>query len=188
MKPLLSPSNSNPKGQFRRYIHILSKHFPMATSTSHQPPFPSRPYTSGLSRGGGQGGGFQNTPYNAQTPFNAQQNPGGFGAGTGATTQQQRDAQKLERERHERAEKERREAEERDAMEHLSEEHREEINEAVSIICTAPRKRTRTGRRLTRAHQIVQPIRSRPRQPHRLPRAESSAQSPRVRSTQVGTA
>ncbi|KAK5113301.1 hypothetical protein LTR85_010918 [Meristemomyces frigidus] len=111
----------------------------MATSTSHAP-FPSRPYT-GLGR---------STPYNAQqTPFNApqQQNPAGFGTGgaagglggglgggaSGAVTQQQREAQRLERERAERTERERREAEERGALEALSEEQREEVNEAFSL-------------------------------------------------------
>lgn len=117
--------------------HPLSHGKPHTMATSHQP-FPSRPYTSGLTRGGGTGGaGPSTTPY-AQTPFNApQQNPsgaaGGFG-GTGpggATTQQQREAQRLERERHERAERERREAEERAALDSLTEEQREEINEAV---------------------------------------------------------
>ncbi|KAL9531982.1 Centrin-3 [Sphaerulina musiva] len=116
-------------------------------ATSHQP-FPSRPYTSGLTRGGG--GGAQ-TPYASQTPFGApQQNPisgfnttgagggggGGFGtAGPSGTTQQQqqREAQRLERERHERMERERREAEERDALERISEEQREEINEAFQL-------------------------------------------------------
>ncbi|SMQ49191.1 unnamed protein product [Zymoseptoria tritici ST99CH_1A5] len=107
---------------------------------THQP-FPSRPYTSGLTRGTG---GAQNvntfgtTPYASQTPFNPQQsqqvplpqqsNPAGLGA-----TQQQREAQRLERERHERAERERREAEERETLEQLSEEQREEINEAFSL-------------------------------------------------------
>lgn len=117
--------------------HPLSHGKPHTMATSHQP-FPSRPYTSGLTRGGGTGGaGPSTTPY-AQTPFNApQQNPsgaaGGFGgAGPGgATTQQQREAQRLERERHERAERERREAEERAALDSLTEEQREEINEAV---------------------------------------------------------
>ena len=114
----------------------------MATSTTHQP-FPSRPYTSGLGRtaGGQQQPAFgANTPYNTQTPFNAppqQQNPGygpsGIGAagGAGATTQQQREAQRLERDRQERVERDRREAEERGALDALSEEQREEVNEAV---------------------------------------------------------
>ena len=112
-------------------------------ATSHQP-FPSRPYTTGLTRGAG---GAQ-TPYASQTPFAApQQNPvsgfnatgagGGFGtAGPSGTTQQQRDAQRLERERQERLERERREAEERDALDRISEEQREEINEAVSKCMT----------------------------------------------------
>ncbi|KAK4545845.1 hypothetical protein LTR36_002409 [Oleoguttula mirabilis] len=111
----------------------------MATSTSHVP-FPSRPYTSGLGR---------STPYNAQqTPFNAPQQPnpagfgtagaagglgGGLGGGAAAATQQQREAQRLDRERAERAERERREAEERGALEALSEEQREEVNEAFSL-------------------------------------------------------
>ena len=102
----------------------------MAASTSH-PPFPSRPYTSGLGRTGGQGG-FQSTPYNMQTPFNAPaQNTGGGGLGGPATTQQQKEAQRLDRERQDRAERERREAEERGVLESLSEEQREEVNEAV---------------------------------------------------------
>ncbi|KAK3113217.1 Calcium-binding component of the spindle pole body (SPB) half-bridge [Teratosphaeriaceae sp. CCFEE 6253] len=114
----------------------------MAASASHQP-FPSRPYTSGLGRAAGGQNTFGATPYNAQTPFNApQQNPGygpsnaaaagGLGA-PGATTQQQREAQRLERERQERAERERREAEERGVLEALSEEQREEVNEAFSL-------------------------------------------------------
>lgn len=105
----------------------------MAASQSHGA-FPSRPYTSGLGAAGGQ------RPF--QTPFsNPGQNTAGFGtaAASGvATTQQQRDAQRLERERHERAERERREAEERGALEALSEEQREEVNEAVRRVkpCT----------------------------------------------------
>ena len=122
----------------------------MATSTSHQP-FPSRPYTSGLGRTGGQNT-FGATPYNAQIPYNAPaQNPGygpsGAAAGalgtTGATTQQQREAQRLERERHERAERERREAEERGVLEALSEEQREEVNEAVCIFRHSLAQKTR---------------------------------------------
>jgi hypothetical protein len=110
----------------------------MAASTSH-PPFPNRPYTSGLGRTGGQSA-FQSTPYNAQTPFNASaQNPGGLGtagASSAATTQQQREAQRLDRERQDRQERERREAEDRGVLESLSEEQREEVNEAVrNIVC-----------------------------------------------------
>lgn len=120
----------------------------MATSTSAPggAPFPSRPYTSGLGR---------STPYNAQqqTPFapptqTQQQQPtgaytgfgGGLGRGAGAdsgATQQQREAQRLERERIERAERERREAEERGALDALSEEQREEVNEAVRLTTSA---------------------------------------------------
>lgn len=99
----------------------------MATT---QQPFPSRPYTSGLGRPGGQGA-FQSTPFNAGA-----QNTGGFGgvaSGAAVTTQQQREAQRLERERQERAERERREAEERGVLEALSEEQREEVNEAFSL-------------------------------------------------------
>lgn len=94
----------------------------MATT---QPTFPSRPYTSGLGRTAGQGA-LQSTPYNTQTPFNT----------TGAaavTTQQQREAQRLDRERQDRVERERREAEERGVLDALSEEQREEINEAFSL-------------------------------------------------------
>lgn len=47
--------------------------------------------------------------------------------------QQQREAQRLERERQERAERERRELEERGVLEALSEEQREEVNEAVRL-------------------------------------------------------
>ncbi|KAK4988870.1 Calcium-binding component of the spindle pole body (SPB) half-bridge [Elasticomyces elasticus] len=58
----------------------------------------------------------------------------GAGAGFGVgTTQQQREAQRLERERQERAERERIQAEERGALEALSEEQREEINEAFTL-------------------------------------------------------
>ncbi|KAK5174271.1 Calcium-binding component of the spindle pole body (SPB) half-bridge [Saxophila tyrrhenica] len=104
----------------------------MAASSSH-PAFPSRPYTSGLGRTGGQSA-FGSTPYNAQTPFNAPaQNAGGFGAASAAPTQQQREAQRLERERQERVERERRELEERGVLESLSEEQREEVNEAFSL-------------------------------------------------------
>lgn len=109
----------------------------MATSASH-PAFPSRPYTAGLGgRTAGQSA-FQSTPYNTQTPYNAPvQNTGAGGLGGGlpggaSSTQQQREAQRLERERQERAERERREAEERGVLESLSEEQREEVNEAVS--------------------------------------------------------
>ena len=102
----------------------------MATSSQH-PPFPSRPYTSGLGRTGGQSA-FQSTPYNTHTPFNTAGSTTAV-AGLGGTgpTQQQREAQRLERERHERAERERREAEERGVLEALSEEQREEVDEAV---------------------------------------------------------
>ena len=108
---------------------------PQTMATSSHPQFPSRPYTSNLNRTGGNT--FGATPYQSQTPFNAppstqqQQNPAGYGA-AGPSTQQQREAQRLERERHERAERERREAEERGVLEALSEEQREEVNEAVS--------------------------------------------------------
>lgn len=102
----------------------------MAASTANQP-FPSRPYTSGLGRTGAQSA-FQSTPYTGQTPFNASaQHPGGLGAAGAATTQQQREAQRLDRERQDRLERERREAEERGVLESLSEEQREEVNEAV---------------------------------------------------------
>lgn len=98
----------------------------MATSSAH-PPYPSRPYT-GLGRTGGGANTFAQTPY-AQ-PQQQQQN---F-SGAPAPTQQQREAQRLERERLERAERERREAEDRGVLEALSEEQREEINEAVWTI------------------------------------------------------
>lgn len=115
----------------RPAANLPEPHTTMATSTSH-PPFPSRPYTSGLGRAGGQSA-FGNTPYNAQhTPYGAPpsaQNAGGYSAGP---TQQQKEAQRLERERHERAERERREAEERGMLDALSDEQREEVNEAVS--------------------------------------------------------
>ncbi|EME45080.1 hypothetical protein DOTSEDRAFT_170249 [Dothistroma septosporum NZE10] len=98
-------------------------------ATSHQP-FPSRPYTSGLTRGAGA----SNTPFAGQTTFNApQQNVGGYGAAGAATSQQQREAQRIERERQERQERERRADEERNALETLSEEQREEVNEAFSL-------------------------------------------------------
>lgn len=106
----------------------------MAASASHAP-FPSRPYTSAPGRNAGGQGAFQSTPFNAQTPYNAPgQSAGAFGTGGpsgAATTQQQREAQRLERERQERADRERREAEERGVLEALSEEQREEVNEAV---------------------------------------------------------
>ena len=109
----------------------------MATSSQH-PPFPSRPYTSGLGRTGGQSA-FHSTPYNAQTTFNAAaQNTAGTGLGGTGPTQQQREAQRLERERQERTERERREAEERGVLEALSEEQREEVDEAVcqhTMVC-----------------------------------------------------
>ncbi|TKA34160.1 hypothetical protein B0A50_00140 [Salinomyces thailandicus] len=112
----------------------------MATSTT-APPFPSRPYASGLGR---------NTPFNNPQPGSfgappAQQSSGtyggtGFGGGgnalgggSAAATQQQREAQRLERERAERADRERREADERVALDALSEEQREEVNEAFSL-------------------------------------------------------
>lgn len=168
-------------------------------ATSHQP-FPSRPYTSGLTRGGG--GGAQ-TPYASQTPFGApQQNPisgfnttgaggggggggGGFGtAGPSGTTQQQqqREAQRLERERHERMERERREAEERDALERISEEQREEINEAVSRIYSIHSSRpyiafcfffSHEPLLIRRFKKKVSTLRPRQRLSHRLPRTQS---------------
>ena len=125
---------SNQKRLERSTTTTAPRTHTMATSTTAHPPFPSRPYTSGLGRTAGQGA-FQSTPYNAQTPFNAPApNPSGYGgaASGAATTQQQREAQRLERERQERAERERREAEERGVLERLSEEQREEVNEAVS--------------------------------------------------------
>ena len=96
----------------------------------------SRPYTSGLGRSGGGQGTLQATPYTAQSSYNAPQpNTGGFGTNivsTGsAMTQQQREAQRLERERQERAEREIKEAQDRGVLERLSEEHMSEINEAV---------------------------------------------------------
>ncbi|KAK4897080.1 Calcium-binding component of the spindle pole body (SPB) half-bridge [Elasticomyces elasticus] len=109
----------------------------MATSTTHQP-FPSRPYAPGLGRTGGQNT-FGGTPYAGQTPFAAPQpqNPGygpsGTASGAAVTTQQQREAQRLERERQERLERERREAEERSALEQISDEQKEEINEAFGL-------------------------------------------------------
>ncbi|KAL2350141.1 hypothetical protein BJ546DRAFT_1031881 [Cryomyces antarcticus] len=142
----------------------------MATSTTH-PAFPSRPYTSNLSRTGG--GGIsgqasaapapqpqhnypgaaatqqttypvpqkQNTYGAAQGNFagNAGYGPGVGGGPTGvgatgvATMQQQREAQRLERERAERTERERVEREGRAQWEQLSEEQREEINEAFAL-------------------------------------------------------
>lgn len=116
----------------------------MAAPSAH-PTFPSRPYTSGLGRAGAstqpqnnfvppQQTAFGGAP---QTSYAAPQ--GGFGGAAGATTQQQREAQRLERERQERAERERREAEERGVLDALSEEQREEINEAVSFARADPR-------------------------------------------------
>lgn len=119
----------------------------MATSTT-APPFPSRPYASGLGR---------NTPFNNPQPGSfgappAQQSSGtyggtGFGGGgnalgggSAAATQQQREAQRLERERAERADRERREADERVALDALSEEQREEVNEAVRIALRSAKK------------------------------------------------
>lgn len=56
-------------------------------------------------------------------------NTAGFGAG--ANTQQNREAQRLERERAERAERERMDRAGQTSLGELSEEQREEINEAV---------------------------------------------------------
>lgn len=106
----------------------------MATSTSH-PAFPSRPYTSTLGRAGA--GGAQ-TPYTSTTPFGApasQQQPQQQQQNTNPSgyTQQQREAQRLERERADRLERERREADDRNVVESLSEEQREEVNEAFAL-------------------------------------------------------
>ena len=80
----------------------------MASSTAH-PSFPSRPYGTNLGK----------------LPDRT------IGAAFGAsTTQQQREAQRLERER-ERVEKERIEREGQNQLAELTEEQREEINEAV---------------------------------------------------------
>lgn len=114
-------------------------------ATSH-PPFPSRPYTSGLGRTGAQ------TPYNANatTPFaplsqaqtqQAQQqqqppnpyNPLPSGVGGASTTHQQREAARLDRERSERLERERLSAQAQETLAALSEEQREEVNEAFSL-------------------------------------------------------
>lgn len=124
----------------------------MANIPPHQA-FPSRQYTTGLSRGavasglGGQNT-YQATPYSAQQPFNAPpQAAGGFGnANANVATAQQREAQRLQREQKERAEREQQEADERHALEQLSEEQREEVNEAVSghtfaWICANPSDR-----------------------------------------------
>lgn len=95
-----------------------------------QPSFQNRPYTSGLGRAAGQSA-FQSTPFN---PI-GQPNSGYGASATGgmATTQQQKEAQRLAREREDRADRERREAEERGVWESLSEEQREEVNEAFSL-------------------------------------------------------
>ncbi|KAK3079968.1 hypothetical protein LTS18_003476 [Coniosporium uncinatum] len=89
----------------------------MATTT-----YPNRPYTSGLQRGGATASAPQNA-FNAST---------GFGAG-GAATQQQREAQRLERERAAREERERMQRESQNQLGELSEEQREEINEAFAL-------------------------------------------------------
>ena len=91
----------------------------MATSSNH-PTFPSRPYTTGLSRAGASTSAQQNT-------FNT---PAGFGSAA-TTTQQHREAQRIERERADRAERERVERAGQNQLAELSEEQREEINEAV---------------------------------------------------------
>lgn len=91
----------------------------MATSSNH-PTFPSRPYTTGLSRAGASTSAQQNT-------FNT---PAGFGSAA-TTTQQHREAQRIERERADRAERERMERAGQNQLAELSEEQREEINEAV---------------------------------------------------------
>lgn len=85
----------------------------MATNTA----FPNRPLTTGLARGGlsGPSSGF----------------------GTAATTQQQREAARLERERAERAERERLERAGQNQLADLSEEQREEIDEAVRLLWEA---------------------------------------------------
>jgi len=92
----------------------------MATSTTHQP-FPSRPYASGLNRGGASTSAPQNT-FNPSTGF-----------GGPARTSQEREAQRLERERLERAERERLQQAGQNQLGELSEEQREEINEAVGV-------------------------------------------------------
>ncbi|KAK7546280.1 hypothetical protein IWX46DRAFT_657264 [Phyllosticta citricarpa] len=97
-------------------------------------PFPGRGFTAGLGghRGGPGGavpsGGAVAGPSN--TGFNA--SAAGFGTGA-ATTHQQREAQRLERERAERAERERLESAGRGDLAELSDEHREEINEAFQL-------------------------------------------------------
>lgn len=93
----------------------------MATSSNH-PTFPSRPYTTGLSRAGASTSAQQNT-------FNT---PAGFGSAA-TTTQQHREAQRIERERADRAERERMERAGQNQLAELSEEQREEINEAFAL-------------------------------------------------------
>ena len=90
----------------------------MATSAS-------RPYTSGFGRTG-TGPAVGPSTGNAQNAFR-----GSAGFGAPATTQQHREAQRLDRERVERAERERMEREGRGQLAELSEEQKDEIDQAV---------------------------------------------------------
>ncbi|KAK4551542.1 Calcium-binding component of the spindle pole body (SPB) half-bridge [Recurvomyces mirabilis] len=113
--------------------------------SSHQTFAPLRQHTldSGRTSSAKNFGTTRNGPQtwsNAPLSQQQQSKPSGSlgerlgGASTIASTQPQREAQRLERERQERAEKERREAEERVLLvDQLSEEQREEVNEAFSL-------------------------------------------------------
>ncbi|KAK8169405.1 hypothetical protein IWX90DRAFT_176321 [Phyllosticta citrichinensis] len=97
-------------------------------------PFPGRGFTSGLGGHRGGPGGAVQSGGAAAGPSNAGFNASAAGFGTGgATTHQQREAQRLERERAERAERERLESAGRGDLAELSDEHREEINEAFQL-------------------------------------------------------
>lgn len=65
----------------------------------------------------------------------------GLTRGANTTTQQHREAQRLERERAERVERERMERAGQSQLGELSEEQREEINEAVCLFCNAYEKK-----------------------------------------------
>lgn len=113
----------------------------------------------------------------------------GLTRGANTTTQQHREAQRLERERAERVERERMERAGQSQLGELSEEQREEINEAVCLFCNAYEKKRVLEPRNTlviKNSSLIQAItvstlRPRPRQPHRLPRTKSRHESPRLR-------
>lgn len=83
----------------------------------------------------------------------------GLTRGANTTTQQHREAQRLERERAERVERERMERAGQSQLGELSEEQREEINEAVCIsysICSKTRASETSKAQFVKWHALIQ--------------------------------